>query len=127
MPIVQCPSPSNHPGQVHKGHYFLALIRADDLHPESDIAGNALDIAEPIQLLAGCCKANSATSVPAGSLAGQLSKSRIERIAVVMNLRHAVVADETGALAGGMPGRTGGQLALFNQDAIVPSLNGQVI
>ena len=77
MPVIQCPGASNNARHVDKGVYSQALFRADDLHPESDIAGEALHITEPIQLFLGGSEPNAAASMPAGGLASHMFKGWI--------------------------------------------------
>ena len=127
VPVIQGPGASDNTGHIDKWIDSSALFRADDLHPESNNAGNALDIAEPIQLFFGCSEPNATTSMPACSLASHLFEFWIECVAAVMYLRKAVVANNAGALPGSMPGGSGSQVSFFEQNAIVPSLQCQVV
>ena len=127
MPVIQGPGASDNAGQVDKGIDSPALFRADDLHPEADVTGDSLDVAEPIQLFFGCRETNATTSMPACSLASHRFEFWIECVAVVMDLGNAVVANEARTLPGSMPRGSGRQLGFFEQNAVVPSLQCQVV
>ena len=65
--------------------------------------------------------------MPTDVLTRKFFEPGVKCIAVMMDLGHVVIADQAGALACGMPGRAGRQLAFFNQHHISATLFGQVI
>jgi hypothetical protein len=90
-------------------------------------ARDAVNVFEPLDLVVGGGQAKPAAAVPRHRLAGQLLKSGIELGAVKVDLRQVERAVEMRALAGRMPGRARGQLALFDQHHVAPALFAQVV
>jgi hypothetical protein len=110
-----------------EGVDLAGALGRDDLHVEADIGRKTLDVAEPVDLLRGGGDAQAAGAVPGDVLAGQFLQLRVERVGVVVDLGHVVVADETRALAGRVPGGARGELALLDQHGVGPALQAQVI
>ena len=65
--------------------------------------------------------------MPADVLAREFFQPGIERVAMVVDFGHVVVAYQAGALARGMPGGAGSQLPFFNQQHVAATRLGQVI
>ncbi len=89
---------------LEPGVQFADAIRANDLHLETNIGRKSCNVAEPVHFLGRGGDADAAAAVPAGRMTGQRLQPGVQRIAVVMDLGHVVIADEGRALPGGVPG-----------------------
>ena len=70
---------------------------------------------------------NSTAAVPAGGHAGFFFQLHVQLGPVGMNLCHVEAADEVRDEASSVPGGAGGELTLFYQQGVGPSLVGEVV
>ena len=99
----------------------------DDFHIEADNWCEAGDVAEPVSFSLVEREADATLAMPADVLSRHFLQLWIERIPVVVNLGHRIVANEAWTKTSGMPGGARGQLSLFDQDAIRPAFFGEII
>ena len=80
-----------------------------------------------IEAVPGRGQTQTAGGVPAGALAGFLLQLLIKLDAVSMQAGIGSGGGPLNDIAGGNPGRAGGQFIFFNQDDIRPAALGQMI
>ncbi len=86
-----------------------------------------MQVMKPVQVVLFAGQANPTGGMPAHVLAGHLLETRIQVIAVGMDLGKVVIADETRALARRMPCRTRGQFAFFDQQTVGATVFSEVV
>ena len=115
------------PEGLDKGVIGLDLVGAYDLRLVAGEPRQAMDIFEPVDLIVGDGQPDAAAAVPRHRDPGQRLELGIKLGAVDMHLGEIERAVEMRALAGGVPGRSRGQLSLLDQHDVAPSLLHQVI
>lgn len=117
----------DHPFGRQKGVDPPDFCRVDDLHVEADDLRISVNIFEPGQFALIGCKANAARFMPTDILPGEAFKSRIQVVAVSVDLGEIVAPGDAGALPRRMPGGAGSQFILLDEQAIRPAEFGKVI
>ena len=101
--------------------------RSDEMALGANAAQHALYVVKPVDLVVVGGQPDGAAPVPAGGLSGFRLEPLVELRAVEMDLGHVEAGDEMGDQSGRVPGGTGGELALLDQDHVRPPLLSQVI
>jgi hypothetical protein len=127
VPVVKRPGAGNYAAGINERVDPPDFLRTDDLHAETDIGRDSFHKLEVVEFFRRGGETDAPATVPAGGLPGHLTQFWIECVAEVVDLGHVVVGDETGALPGCMPGRAGGQFPLFDENALLPTLLGQMV
>jgi hypothetical protein len=127
MAVVLRPRRRDHPVGRQVRVQALDLVDPDDVHPEADVPRVPEDALQPRELVRVAREPQTAAPVPADVLPGQGLEPGIELIAVGVDLREVVAAGDARALAGGVPGGTGGQLVLLDDDRVGQAFEREVI
>ena len=95
------------------------------LHP--DRGQHSGHVVEPVHLVGGSGQPHRPAAVPSGVHAGLFGDLFIEVGRITVNLGGVKVADEVGDKAGGMPGGSGSEFVLFDQEGVGPTFMGEKI
>ena len=125
--VIQRPGAGQHAVGRHERVDPPDLLGADDLHPEPDVGGHALDPLEVVQLLQCRREPDPADAPPASRLACHRLQARVQVVAVGVDLGQVEVGDEARALSGRVPRGSRGQLGLLDEDRVGPALQGEVV
>ncbi len=127
MAVVEGPGGGEHTVRGEKRIQASDLVDTDDVHAEADALRVAQDVFEPGELGGIVGEAQAAARVPARVLAGERLEPWIERVAIGVDLGEVVAAGNAWALAGGVPGRAGGELVFFDQEGVGAALESEMV
>ena len=127
MAVIAGPGPGQNAIDVDEGIEPPNLLDVDDLQMEADVGGDAAHLFKPVQVPLAEGEAHTAAAVPTDELAGQFLQPPVQGDAVFMNLGEVVVANEVGALAGGVPSGAGGELTLLHKQHVGAALQRKMI
>ena len=127
MTVVRRVERSEHAVEVAEGMEFGDPPRADHLHAVAHPAAHRHRVSQPVKLVVPDGEAQRAGLVPAHRPAGLRLQLGVPAGPVPRHPRQAVTRGRMGYLAGGVPGRSRSQLALLQQEAVVPTLDSQVV
>ena len=127
MAVVRCVERPEHAIEIAEGMELGDPFGADQLHAVPDPAAHRYRVAQPVQLIRSDREPQGSGLVPADRPAGLRLQIGVLAGSVPGHPRQAVTGCRMGDLACGVPGRSGGQFALLQQQAVVPTLDGQVI
>ena len=107
--------------------FALQLLCGQHLHIHAGGIGHGRDMLELLHAFLRMRQAHGARHVPVDGIADLVAKPVIEARAIVLQLHQVEVAGEIRRIAGRVPGRTGCQFVLFDQQHIALAGHRQMI
>ena len=117
-------------GQVvgfKKGVFCGDFRRREDFKVHALIAAHADDALKLLQTLAGVAEADRACDVIVHRVVDLGAQASVKPGRIALHVHQGPAGGEGGHVAGGVPGGAGGQLVLFQQQAVGPAGLGEVV